>query len=753
MNVEYEVSIIKNRLSTIERRIGVRWVDKEPIQSIEQEITIIKERLSNIEVKLRITSVATVPERLTNIEDKLESEVTISEPKPKPITEAKNESIPKRKNWNEAIVGKYLIGGIASLLVFIAAISLIALFWESMSNSLKFGLILLSGLGLLSVGYIRLDKYKNAVSSILIGTGAGLVFIALGAGNIVFHTIGDEITVILLSIWAMGLILSFKYSKLFFTTVTAYIGVIIAIIFMISRINTFEELLIILMFALVVTASMLVSAKIWMEKIYQYVTGILSFVIPFGLCCYMILNYRFFSIKDTTMFFIQMALIILIYVIYAYTAFSFDRVKYNIQHIASELMLLLSGILVLNWLDVFDNYEYIGMPNYVRALIAVVIFTSIFISTYKDCIVPILLLSFTVCGMISILPHVELSIGLGFIVFITIFFRKMRFNQKYIVTLLLAIPAFLLLVTNWDYNDYTTNTLVRDIIYSADTLLVVGTLLIVLYDKYKERDSKTTVVIYKILGFCIIVPLLAVWAVHNIPLQKEWVDMSNEYGYTTGGFYRYSNTMLRPTIGMGIVSLLSIIFFASGYFMNWAEENFQLFKKGLKRYNVDLSGMLFTILMIILYIIDIMLLCSVEKWYEHLIAILITTSIAFLQSYILLNKYRSNILAMLWTGVKYFILAWTILASTVGVGVLTITASVVGMGVAVLAILVGVKLRVKSLRLYGLIITLLMAIKVLLIDLSNANSVTRILALLIGGIICFGISVVYTQLETKLKEE
>ncbi|MBC7959974.1 MAG: hypothetical protein H7X94_08915, partial [Vallitaleaceae bacterium] len=51
-----------------------------------------------------------------------------------------------------------------------------------------------------------------------------------------------------------------------------------------------------------------------------------------------------------------------------------------------------------------------------------------------------------------------------------------------------------------------------------------------------------------------------------------------------------------------------------------------------------------------------------------------------------------------------------------------------------------------SLRLYGLILTIIMVVKFILVDLSQENSITRVLALMFGGLICFGISVMYNKL-------
>ena len=72
---------------------------------------------------------------------------------------------------------------------------------------------------------------------------------------------------------------------------------------------------------------------------------------------------------------------------------------------------------------------------------------------------------------------------------------------------------------------------------------------------------------------------------------------------------------------------------------------------------------------------------------------------------------------------------------------------------AFLAIIGGFAIRSRPLRLYGLILTLLAVLKLVLIDTSALATVTRILSFLAGGLICFTISALYTYLEKKLLKQ
>ena len=72
---------------------------------------------------------------------------------------------------------------------------------------------------------------------------------------------------------------------------------------------------------------------------------------------------------------------------------------------------------------------------------------------------------------------------------------------------------------------------------------------------------------------------------------------------------------------------------------------------------------------------------------------------------------------------------------------------------AALCILIGLALHARRLRFLGLITVLVGVLKIALIDLAAQNSLTRIGALFLAGLICFLLSLAYTRLFTAFDEE
>ncbi len=76
--------------------------------------------------------------------------------------------------------------------------------------------------------------------------------------------------------------------------------------------------------------------------------------------------------------------------------------------------------------------------------------------------------------------------------------------------------------------------------------------------------------------------------------------------------------------------------------------------------------------------------------------------------------------------------------------------SIVTMITALLCIIAGFIAKAKGLRIYGLIVVMICIIKLVTADISSADSLERVLAFVIGGIVCFIISGIYNRVEKKL---
>lgn len=79
--------------------------------------------------------------------------------------------------------------------------------------------------------------------------------------------------------------------------------------------------------------------------------------------------------------------------------------------------------------------------------------------------------------------------------------------------------------------------------------------------------------------------------------------------------------------------------------------------------------------------------------------------------------------------------------------------SIVYLIAAIICVIIGFRFSNKSIRLYGLILSMLSIVKLILIDISYSNTLMRAVSFLISGLLCFGISLVYNHIDKQQKKK
>ena len=138
-----------------------------------------------------------------------------------------------------------------------------------------------------------------------------------------------------------------------------------------------------------------------------------------------------------------------------------------------------------------------------------------------------------------------------------------------------------------------------------------------------------------------------------------------------------------------------------------------------------------------------------SEWIFFTFTALFALAVAFQRIRELQERPESTRLAI-YSGAKLTLITLAFITPLAEQGYLV---SIVCMLTAFAAIIGGFVIRSRPLRLYGLILTLISVLKLVLIDTSSLATVTRILSFLAGGLICFTISALYTYLEKKLLKQ
>lgn len=647
---------------------------------------------------------------------------------------------PKRESkykLKEALVGKYVVGALASLLVFIGAISLVVLLWDAITPQLKLTMLVLASVLVTAIGYKRILKEKNHINSIILGTGAGLLFISIISSYMYFGYISSNLAFLLAGLWAVLFILAYKYTQTYFTTVIAYIGSYIATILGLSLVIVDMQLNIILAFVTSIALALLVSGYKWLSKKQQLINIILS--MSSYLTVMVWVWSRSIFISDTTENLAYLVLLtMIIYLIKNIGNILIDRLeKPGTENKEMQLsylpiiMSLVTGILVGACL--MSALETRGKNIFIAISLLQILFAEWKLKNIGKqitianigfiAIVSTIYARTVLISLLGLLLLIILLIGIDTIK------RSNNYEEVKIILVIFAMKEILAAKNLGEVNLA---------LYSLILLGIILSLVKMLYDKYRSRDEKY------IVSTKVIFYLLLIESVTS--LVGEYIYRRN-YLLALG-----QKGMDTSTILYFLISIILVLATQVGYFKNWFNPDFKWKMMGNKDIEEDKSYIIFYISTFLMYIIGLFNIAFGLEGYNIVLMIISTLAVMGVQTIELLRKREKTELIGVWEGLKYLIYIWVVMTSLLKIDMGSVTTSIAGLVVALVSISLGFKNKMKGLRLYGLAVTLLMVFKVITTDMGGQNSINRVISLIVGGIICFIISVVYNKIDKSIED-
>lgn len=151
---------------------------------------------------------------------------------PAPVSQPVATPQPKSTSSLESFIGRYVLAGLAGLLLVIGAITFTVLVWDYISDWFKLGTVAILAIVLSVVG-ITLAKLKpkvRVVAAALSGMGSALGFVAILSAALYFKFISPETVLPLTIVWSLLLVGSTYVSKDLFTPIITSVGVAITLI-------------------------------------------------------------------------------------------------------------------------------------------------------------------------------------------------------------------------------------------------------------------------------------------------------------------------------------------------------------------------------------------------------------------------------------------------------------------------------------------------------------------------------------------
>lgn len=627
---------------------------------------------------------------------------------PKQDPKVKDNKETKSASSAESVLGKNVMAITASVLIFISLVLFATLIIPKLNYTAKFLLMLVVSIGITAFGLIKWFKNKESNFFISVGAcGIGAIYISLFLSNIYFGFINDITLFVLLLAWAAGVLYLSKYKKLLFEIIGCF-GIAISVTFgAVKCINTDAVGLFVLVCIYAVIGVLAFMAFRIKDNVSYLITNICS------VYCLFVLYFSALSISRGYLFsgelgysesfpmFLVLALISLGFLVYNRVAAN-EKNKVWIGFFGAGYSLFLT----LNISNLFEAEEatilinlflavgtYIGLEYHLKKILN--------ISREAGDIFWQILLFIIALACIGDMDFMSPTIGLAIMSAGLIIYGFMT-NDNFSKILGLISNGFVLC--------YLFENVILMLVAVVVLFAIETALLYIKNDQYNPAIKIVTYLIFltgiaeSIVGFA----------------YKEWIGEAAAW-----------------TVALVVLGLINIIAMKSLYRKNW-------------EVNEDDKATLIALNIVnaILMLYSLGVMCTRENELEHWVAVLMGILLFMINSFNLLKN--NDVYAALYVGFKGTVLLITILLSFKASGaVLSIAVFVL----AIVLIIIGFKYETKGLRIYGLVIALICAVKLVMVDITYQNTVGHAISFFVSGILCFAISFIYSFVEKKYKNE
>ncbi|MBQ9141946.1 MAG: DUF2339 domain-containing protein [Lachnospiraceae bacterium] len=606
----------------------------------------------------------------------------------------------------EKTVGKSLMGIFASALIFISLILFATLLLPYFNDTAKMLTTYLVSFAFLSIGLTKLNKDKtNKFYMALTGCGIGALYISLLLSNMYFKVLGDIPLYVLLCIWGVGVCFFAKQQSRIFQII-GELGITIAMLFgcilCIDNEDNLKFLALIIFY--MVSAGVFYGVHFKREFIDNLIHHIFNIINVFLLAvsCFEIVG-------NGLEHFESWAVLLLIAVGLASTLWhTVEKESISFGIFASAYVLIGFGMLdtiLYNWETRGVLY---GIVAYVVAVVLLVVFEC---KKTKGNIGKYLVMAVLLLEALDALEYRLMFYDYSMIFLLIIplmvagFLRKNRFFQ-YAGLVLLGVYTF---EYNLSYDDEWIHFLL-------ETLPII-TGFVLLWWK-KEQYSA----VFK-------------YALHIITLVFIYNSASDAIFHLLPIKYRSGFN--------DIPDICSYVLF-TGFNIAMMKS---VFAKNLLTGEKE-KPTIYNIANMLSMIVGIFMIADGGDGFWHMLLILTVLGAFFINAKNLLDK-RENLLTGIYVGIKFAILMITILYSFDAENyVISIACLLLAIG----SIVLGFLGEYKSLRVFGLLLSMISIFKLIMVDISYDNTLGHAISFFVSGILCFVISMIYNYIDKKFAE-
>jgi len=664
----------------------------------------------------------------------------------------------KKSGAMESWFGRNVLGIVASILVFIGLIFLGTLLYEHITETIKIIAMFVISALVTGLGITLMTKKRNNFTEILVGCGCGCFFLSILLTHIYFNRITDITAFSLLLVWMAAILYLSKILRSTLLSVVAHIGMIISICFAFGLGITDNKLVFLLIYQGVSIAVILLGNILCCKKTYHFGVFI-SLLLTIVASCFMWNRFTSNVFQDDSFPFASTLPTIGIAI--AFTAqflcasflsyllsISTNRLKNEsykmIIHVANKTLWF--AALVMNVYHItyriaisFETYSVLKLTaKYQLNAVFVAVMVTIAVLIIHAAITLILSLKLNFNSNLETFSVMFLSVAAS--VFMIILWSYQidvitaipRISFLFIISLLLLIAKHI--SRNKAYQ------------VGANVILALD-FLFMLFDGYHNLSNFGTIALSIVYMLFYIVIIWEQWYLQNDDIKAKSSSLVRLSLFVLVeasliSIFVTSNLQYSTPILLLILTALNILLYLFRY------------DRSLDENSVLAKSMIANEYILLLF--DAFFIAFVNKNMTLTILYLLLSALAFGLAFCRIHKVfdGSNVFsAGILTGIKLTVLVLVTVYGHTSWFDQAYGFSIWGMLIALVCIVLGFKGRVKSLRLYGLVMTLVFVLKLVTYDVANLNTPLRVFSLIFGGVICFIISAMYNYTTKKIENE
>lgn len=613
-----------------------------------------------------------------------------------------------KKSTFEATIGKNIMGILASVLIFAGLTLFATAVSDYISDGVKLGVIVMVSMALFIVGLVGKRKKKNAFFMSLAGCGIGAVFISIFLAYGYFHMIEMVALYVLLAVWSIAVaLIGGEDSSLF--RIAGQTGIIVSLIFGVSQLGVSSDAdrmiwtsVLVIFFILVSVAYLFIDHK---NRTISYQIELISDVVA------TVFLYGAIIGVEQDLGRIILYSIVSIYSLAILAVYSRHFVNGHTSNIwvvyASVATVITSGSAV-----VFYIWDF--RPHIIYSVIALLFILGIVVinqvSHLEDRnrkIVQIIeyIPAIIFCGLLG---EVSSVIGVG----------------------LLILPLVCVAYITKD-KFYSYLAVIATVIFSFFNSPICGN------DEY-------------FLAYCVLICIFVGANVAVNRLQKETLSGAfQKIGlYLVAqififAFYDGICSFVNSTVSedVNIVFIVSAILCIGATLSSFSRD----WKDKSKRDDATRSFLM--IVAVCLFVADCIIIYQNNGVIFHLVEAIIMAIIMSMNTKYIIDKNGITTTVCIYNCFKLTVYVYVLLGSLDAAGYI-VSAGLIA--VAIACIIFGFIKKYRPVRLFGLILSIVSIVKIVLVDIEYNSSITRAITIFVCGIIAFAICLVYNILDKSL---